>query len=99
MTKISDISNMPALREEIDKLDAQLMQLMARRHALIDQAARIKAVVGLPARIDARVEQVVENVRGHARDHGLDPDLYDQIWRQLIEAAIAQEERFLSKEK
>ena len=99
MTRISDIHDMPALRVEIDALDAQLMALLARRHALIDRAAQIKAGNGMPARIDDRVEEVVANVRRHAQGHGLDPDLYDRLWRQLIEAAIAQEERQLSKDR
>lgn len=99
MTRISDIPDMPALRVEIDALDAQLMALLARRHALIDRAAQIKAGNGMPARIEARVEEVVANIRRHAVTHGLDPDLYDRLWRQLIEAAIAQEERQLSKDR
>jgi len=99
MTRIQDIPDMAALRARIDAVDAQLMALMAHRHALIDRAAQIKAGNGLPARIEARVEQVVANVRDHARDHGLDPDLYDRLWRQLIEAAIAQEDRQLNQDR
>ncbi|WP_168217571.1 chorismate mutase [Paracoccus liaowanqingii] len=99
MTRIQDIPDMAALRVEIDALDARLMALMARRHALIDRAAQIKSGNGMPARIDARVEEVVANVRAHAMDHALDPDLYDRIWRLLIEAAIAQEERQLNKDR
>ncbi|WP_411837478.1 chorismate mutase [Paracoccus sp. ME4] len=99
MTQISDIPDMPALRAEIDRLDAELMTLLARRHALIDRAARIKAGIGMPARIDDRVEEVVANVRRHATGHGLDPALYETLWRMLIEAAIAQEDRFLNPER
>lgn len=99
MTRIQDIPDMAALRTRIDEVDAQLMALMARRHALIDRAAQIKAGNGLPARIEARVEEVVAHIRDHARSHGLDPDLYDRLWRQLIEAAIAQEQRHLNKDR
>ncbi|TJZ90744.1 chorismate mutase [Paracoccus gahaiensis] len=99
MTRIQDIPDMATLRVEIDALDARLMALMAERHALIDRAAQIKSGNGMPARIDARVEEVVANVRAHAQGHGLDPDLYDRIWRLLIEAAIAQEERQLHKDR
>lgn len=99
MTRISDIPDMPALRAQIDDLDAQLMALMARRHALIDRAAQIKSGNGMPARIDKRVEEVVANVRRHAEAHGLNPQLYDALWRQLIEAAIHQEERLLNKDR
>lgn len=95
----NDIPDMPTLREQIDALDARLMALMAERHALIDRAAQIKSGNGMPARIDERVEEVVANVRRHAGQLGLDPDLYDRIWRQLIDAAIDQEERQLKKDR
>lgn len=95
MSQIDDIPDMPTLRAEIDALDAALMVLFARRRDLIDRAAHIKAHKGLPARIDWRVEEVVANARRHAADAGLDPDLFENIWRQLVEAAIAQEDRHL----
>lgn len=98
MSQFDDIPDMPRLRARIDALDAQLMDLMADRHALIDRAAAIKAEIGLPARIPDRVEEVVANIRRHAQDRGLDPDLYDALWRMLIEAAIAQEERLLNRD-
>ncbi|AUH35180.1 chorismate mutase [Paracoccus tegillarcae] len=90
-----DIPDMPALRARIDALDAQLIALLAQRSALIDRAARIKARDDLPARIEARIEEVVTNARRHAERAGLDPDLIESIWRRLIEAAIAQEDRHL----
>lgn len=99
MKPTDQIPDMPALRAEIDQLDAQLVALLARRRDLIDRAARIKAGNGLPARIDARVEEVVANVRHLAADAGLDTDLIETIWRQLIEAAIAQEERHLNRKE
>lgn len=95
MNEIDDIPDMPTLRAEIDALDAELIALLARRRALIGRAARIKKAAELPARIDWRVEQVVANARRHAAEQGLDPELIGAIWRQLVEAAIAQEDRHL----
>ena len=97
--QIDDISDMATLRAHIDALDEQLVTLLAQRHALIARAARIKAQVGLPARIDARVEEVVANARRHAASRGLDPALIEQIWRQLVDAAIAQEDRYLNGDR
>lgn len=95
MTGIDDIPDMPALRARIDALDRQLIDLFAQRSALIDRAARIKAGQDLPARIGWRVDEVVENARRNAVSAGLDGDLMATIWRQLVEAAIAQEDRHL----
>lgn len=94
-----DSPDMATLRARIDALDADLIALLARRHALIDRAAQIKARAGLPARIEARVEAVVLNARRHAVAHGLDPELIESLWRQIVEAAIAHEERHLARER
>lgn len=98
MSQFDDIPDMPALRARIDLLDAQLIALLAERRDLIGRAAEIKARDGLPARIDARVEQVVANARRNAADAGLDPALIEDIWRKLIEAAIAQEDQILQRD-
>lgn len=98
MTATDKINDMATLRAHIDALDERLVALLAERHALIDRAARIKAREGLPARIDARVEEVVGNVGRHAEARGLDRALIEALWRQVIEAAIAQEDRHLSKD-
>lgn len=99
MTKTDQINDMATLRAHIDTLDEKLIGLLAERHALIDRAARIKSHIGWPARIDDRVEQVVANARRHAAAAGLDADLIEDIWRQLIEAAIAQEDRHLNGDR
>ncbi|MCZ0962132.1 chorismate mutase [Paracoccus benzoatiresistens] len=97
--QIDDIPDMATLRARIDALDEQLVALLAQRKALIDRAARIKERIGLPARIDARVEEVVANAARHAASRGLDPALIENIWRQLVEAAIAQEDRYLNGDR
>lgn len=99
MTEIDDIPDMPALRARIDALDERLVAMLAQRRDLIARAAQIKARDDIPARIKWRVEEVVLNVRRHAAKDGLDPDLVEALWRQLIEVAIAQEDRHLQGEQ
>ncbi len=98
MARFDDIPDMPALRAQIDALDARLIALLAERSALIDRAAQIKSREGLPARIDVRVEEVTANARRLAGEQGLDPDLAEQLWRAMMEHFIAQEERILSRQ-
>jgi len=93
--KLAPDSEMPGLRARIDRLDDQLVALLAERSRLIDEAARIKSREGLPARIDSRVEEVAANARELAGKHGLDPELADGLWRMMMEHFIAQEDRIL----
>ncbi len=88
---------MPQLRQLIDALDRELVQLLTRRAACIDRAAQLKSQVGLPARIPERVEQVAENARRNAASAGLDPDFAENLWRSMMEWAIAREEGVLGR--
>ena len=92
-----DCANMAELRVEIDALDRQIVELLARRVTYIDRAAELKPAEGLPARIDDRVEAVVANVRTKAVSAGFDPDLAEAMWRRMIDWSIAREERILGR--
>ncbi len=92
-TPPADCADMAALRAQIDRLDAELVRLLARRAGYIDRAAELKAANGWPARIPARVAQVIANVRAAARTEGLDPELAGALWQVLVEWSIARESR------
>lgn len=95
----ADCTTMADIRAEVDRLDAALIGLFAARTGYVDRAARIKAGVGLPARIDSRVAQVVDNVRRHAVAQGLPPEPFETIWRGLVDWSIAREETLLGKDQ
>lgn len=97
MTAPQDCQTMADIRREIDRLDGELMALMAQRAAYIDRAAQIKSGIAMPARVDARVAEVLDNVAAHATRAGLDPAPYVKLWRGLIEWSIAREEETLGK--
>lgn len=97
MRKPEECRTMDEIRVEIDRVDQGLVRLFSERASYIDQAARIKAAIRMPARIDERVEQVVGNVRCHAAEQGLPPDMIETLWRQLIDWSIAREESHLGQ--
>jgi isochorismate pyruvate lyase len=82
---------MPELRAEIDRIDAELVALLARRVACIDRAVELKREAGLPARIAPRVEEVAGNARDAAAEWGLEPAAVEALWRTIIEWSIARE--------
>ena len=73
------------IRAEIDRLDDQLVALLAQRSAYVLAAAQFKrnaAEVVAPA----RVEQVIARVRALAASHGASADVVERIYRELIAA-------------
>ncbi len=92
-------NSMAEIREEIDRLDRELMAKLRERADYIDRAAEIKSGIDWPARIDDRVEEVAMNARKNAQELGLDPDLAEKFWRKMIEWSIAREEEKLGSKK
>lgn len=90
-----DCGNMAELRAEIDRIDGDLVSLLARRARCIDRAATLKRVEGLPAHIEARVVEVIANARAAAAAEGLDPDLAAALWERIVAWSIAREEQAL----
>ena len=95
MKAAGTITSMAELRREIDRVDSELVALLAERCRYIDRAVALKPAEGMSARIGARVEQVVANVRQCAVLNGLEPELVETVWRLLIDWSIRREEAVL----
>ena len=95
----ANCTTMEEIRTEIDRVDAGLIAALAERAQYIDRAAQIKTHIGLPARIPDRVEEVVTNVGRLAVENGLPPEVYQKMWRDLIDWSIAREEQFRGRDQ
>ena len=98
LTKPVDCNNMDELRNQIDKLDVKIIELLANRSKFIDRATELKKSNGLPARIPERIESVVSNARYSAEELDLDADLVEKIWRILIDWSIQREAEIIREE-
>jgi len=88
---------MDEIRREIDRIDEQLVKLLAERQRCVEQAIAVKKRTGIPARIPARINEVIENARRLAQTHSADPALIETLWTQMVEWFVAYEERSLKK--
>jgi isochorismate pyruvate lyase len=92
--KPENCSAMSEVRHGIDRLDEQIVALLAERFRYMDAAARIKQERGL-VRDEARKAEVIRNAKRHAVEAGIPVAVLEQIWERLVEASIAYEfERF-----
>ncbi len=89
MTKCHFIAE---VRDNIDRIDAALVALLAERGGYVREAARLK-----PRKTDvvdaARIADVIGKALTHAESHGFDADVIEAIYRSMIEHFIAFEER------
>lgn len=91
----SEPKNLPELREIIDRIDREIVALLAERVRCLDRVIAVKLRDNLPAAIPERVEEVVAHVRSEAAAAGMPPDLAEVLWRRLIDWSIAYEDDHL----
>ena len=80
-------SDIAAVREEIDALDCEIVQRIARRQRWVVEAGRLKQDREA-VRAPARVEQVVAKVRAVAEAEGASPEVVARTYRAMIDAFI-----------
>jgi isochorismate pyruvate lyase len=83
-------TSLEQIRENIDRLDRQIVTLLAERGGFVSQAARFKKDTdGVKA--PQRVEQVIAKVRDLSYAVGANPEVTEQVYRAMITAFIQQE--------
>ncbi len=89
-------ASLQEVRERIDRLDAQIVRLLAERFAYARQAAAFKTTAAqVPA--PERAERVIRNVRQMAVENDAPPEAVEQVYRTLIAAMIAIELKLHNK--
>lgn len=83
-------TTMAEVRAEIDRIDRQLVRILAERQSYMDAAARIKAD-RRTVRDEARIRDVLEKVKAAASGEGLAWTIAEPVWRELMERCIAYE--------
>ena len=89
-----DCTDMSEVRAEIDRIDSELVNLIAQRFTFVDRAWQLKSNPG-DAYVPWRIQQVIDKVKAHAVDKGLPPALAEALWRQMIGWFVQYEEEKL----
>jgi chorismate mutase/prephenate dehydrogenase len=81
-----------SLREQLDKIDKSLVDLISSRQRIIDEIAIEKKSAGIPSRDFAREEKVVRSVRHYAKSVGVAEDVAESVLRIMIQYSLARQE-------
>ena len=77
------------VREKIDQVDRELVQLLAQRFALTRKVGHLKADSKLEAVDPAREAQKLEKLRNLSREHELNPELVAALFTQIMAEVVA----------
>ncbi len=85
------------IRRDIDKIDNEIIGLLARRANLVETVAEIKKDRS-QVRDEKRIGEVISRVRTQAEKTGIDPDFTEELYRTIIEYFVSFEMKKFEKE-
>ena len=84
------------VRENIDRIDNEIIRLIAERGCFVRQAAAFKKDED-SVRDSGRVEAVIAKARDKAAKYGAEPDVVETVYRNMIAAFISMEMKEFNK--
>ncbi len=80
---MSDCKTIEEVRENINKIDREIVELISQRSRYVKQAAKFKKTAQ-DVKAPLRVEEIISKVRGLAVENHLEPDIIEKIYRTMI---------------
>ena len=77
-------SQLAALRANIDDIDSQLVELLARRAEITNQVGQIKTQTGMPIYVPEREAQLIQSRRAQAGKIGVSEQLVEDLLRRIM---------------
>jgi len=75
-------------REQIDTIDHEIIYLLSRRFALVEQIWNIKKELKAPALQEKRWEELMTNLLEEAKERDVDSNLIKNIWELIHEQSL-----------
>jgi chorismate mutase/prephenate dehydratase len=83
------------LRQELDRLDTDLVDVLARRHDAVKRVADLKARTSMPLRDVLREARQITRLAEQARAKGLDEALVVRLFREIVDYSVRTQELHL----
>lgn len=98
MKEIKDCKTIQEIRDSIDEIDYQILTSFEKRLEYVKAIVSFKSdAEGIVAK--ERQQEVFQKRREWALELGLDPDLFEEIYRTLIDWNVSKEMEIFSNKK
>ncbi len=85
-------SNLDNLRQEIDRLDRSLIEILKERLVVVEKIGQLKKGKKLPPLDESRWRAVLERRTSWAQELGVDEDFIKKVWELIHAQALNIEE-------
>lgn len=94
MKRPSDCTTIEQIREQIDRVDKEVIRLLGERFGYVQEIVKYKTDAK-SIRAQERFDQVISQRRVWAAENGLSADLIEQMYRLMMEHFIQIETRLI----
>jgi chorismate mutase/prephenate dehydrogenase len=85
-------SELAPLRQQIDAIDSQLVELLARRAQVTAEVGRVKQQYALPLYVPEREAVLIKARREQAQQAGVSPELVEDVLRRIMRESYSTQE-------
>lgn len=96
MKSANQCSTIEDVRDAIDKIDNQIIELLGNRLEYVKEIVRFKTPDENSIIAKQRFDEVITTRRKLAEKHGLNPDIIEKIYRELLAHFIDEELRLFN---
>lgn len=85
--------NLEQLRNKINRLDEEIIELLIKRKKLIGEIGKIKKLLNKPIIDEEREQEIMERLKNLAKEKGLDENLVCPIYEIIIKNSRSEQEK------
>jgi chorismate mutase / prephenate dehydratase len=90
-------SDIEMIRDDIDRIDQDILKLLAERKAHSLRIAKEKEVHDRPSRDPSREEDLIADRIASGMDHDLDAGLVNRVWREIVNDSVRIQQEVLGR--
>jgi chorismate mutase/prephenate dehydratase len=93
----SNPGDIEQIRDDIDRIDADILKLLAERKAHSLRIAKEKGIHDRPSRDQAREEGLISDRIAAGMEHDLDSGLVNRVWREIVNDSVRIQQEYLDR--
>jgi chorismate mutase/prephenate dehydratase len=93
----TDPGDIEHIRDDIDRIDADILKLLAERKAHSLRIAKEKAIHDRPSRDQTREEGLISDRIAAGMEHDLDSGLVNRVWREIVNDSVRVQQEYLGR--
>lgn len=85
------MENLEVLRKKLEKIDFDILELLAKRFSIVEEIGELKKEVGTPVVDEHQEQKVLSSMTEKGEAYGLSKELVNSIWNALFQESYEKE--------